>query len=477
MAHHLDDARVHVDPATAAATGTDCGALVHQRRQRDIPAVVDIAEAVIVGDSHLVEEHLVETRSAGHLAQRAHLDPGRTHVDDEASEPFVLGQVDVSTCDYLADVAVLRASRPHLLAGDHPLVAVALGLGLQTGEVAAGAWLAEQLTTDDVGAVHRAQVQILGDVAAVGEDRRRDHSETDRERVLVRDFVLRLESQVRALVAGWRAAVRRTRSVRRSSRSRHRTSWCATRTPCRRRQVPPRGPSLRTSRTRSLPSPHTNLRSASLRAALASRNAQRLALELFDRDLGLWPVAHVRNRSWRAEVRSERPAPVIVEAMARFLTVAAAQMGPVQREHTRAQVVQRLIAMLHEAHAMGAELVVYPELALTTFFPRWFVDDIAEADHWYERAMPNADTQPLFDEAKRLGVGFCLGLRLASTTTVGDGTCRRWSSATVASSPPTRRRTFLGTSTTNPIGPFNTPSATTSSPATRASASGARSAA
>lgn len=111
--------------------------------------------------------------------------------------------------------------------------------------------------------------------------------------------------------------------------------------------------------------------------------------------------------------------------MSRFLTVAAAQMGPVQREHTRAQVVQRLIAMLHDAHAMGAELVVYPELALTTFFPRWFVDDIAEADHWYERSMPNADTQPLFDEAKRLGVGFCLGYALI------DAAGRRWNVQTL----------------------------------------------
>jgi predicted amidohydrolase len=95
--------------------------------------------------------------------------------------------------------------------------------------------------------------------------------------------------------------------------------------------------------------------------------------------------------------------------MARHLTIAAAQMGPVQKEHTREQVVARLVAMLQQAHRTGAELVVFPELALTTFFPRWFVDDISEADHWYERSMPNAATQPLFDEAKRLGVGFCLG--------------------------------------------------------------------
>ena len=74
---------------------------------------------------------------------------------------------------------------------------------------------------------------------------------------------------------------------------------------------------------------------------------------------------------------------------------------------------------------MDAELVVFPELALTTFFPRWFVDDIAEADHWYERTMPNADTQPLFDEAKRLAVGFCLGYALLDA----DG--RRWNVQTL----------------------------------------------
>jgi N-carbamoyl-D-amino-acid hydrolase len=98
--------------------------------------------------------------------------------------------------------------------------------------------------------------------------------------------------------------------------------------------------------------------------------------------------------------------------MSRLLTVAAAQMGPVQRHHSREQVVARLVAMLEEAHRKGAELVVFPELALTTFFPRWFVDDIREADHWYERSMPNEATKPLFDEARRLGVGFCLGYAL-----------------------------------------------------------------
>ncbi|HBQ52270.1 MAG TPA: N-carbamoyl-D-amino-acid hydrolase [Acidimicrobium sp.] len=93
----------------------------------------------------------------------------------------------------------------------------------------------------------------------------------------------------------------------------------------------------------------------------------------------------------------------------RNLTVAAAQLGPIQRSDDRASVVLRLISLLRQAHDKKAQLVVFPELALTTFFPRWFVDDISQADHWYETEMPSKTTQPLFDEAKRLGVGFCLG--------------------------------------------------------------------
>ena len=95
--------------------------------------------------------------------------------------------------------------------------------------------------------------------------------------------------------------------------------------------------------------------------------------------------------------------------MSRIVTVGAAQMGPIQQDDSRAEVVQRLIALLHDGHKAGCDLVVFPELALTTFFPRWFVDDITEADHWYETEMPSPVTQPLFDEAKKLQIGFCLG--------------------------------------------------------------------
>lgn len=95
--------------------------------------------------------------------------------------------------------------------------------------------------------------------------------------------------------------------------------------------------------------------------------------------------------------------------MPRHLITAAAQMGPIARSETRADTVRRLVEMMREARARGAELVVFTEMALTTFFPRWLITDEEELDSFYETEMPSAATRPLFDEAARLGIGFCLG--------------------------------------------------------------------
>jgi predicted amidohydrolase len=90
----------------------------------------------------------------------------------------------------------------------------------------------------------------------------------------------------------------------------------------------------------------------------------------------------------------EQPSPSM-----RIINVAAAQMGPIQRAESRQTVIPRMIALMDEAKALGADLIVYPELALTTFFPRWYMEDQAEVDAWFEREMPNAATLPLFARA------------------------------------------------------------------------------
>jgi N-carbamoyl-D-amino-acid hydrolase len=52
----------------------------------------------------------------------------------------------------------------------------------------------------------------------------------------------------------------------------------------------------------------------------------------------------------------------------RVINVAAAQLGPIQKADSRESVVKRMIALMDEAKARQADLIVYPELALTTFF-------------------------------------------------------------------------------------------------------------
>lgn len=95
--------------------------------------------------------------------------------------------------------------------------------------------------------------------------------------------------------------------------------------------------------------------------------------------------------------------------MGRSIRVAAGQMGPIQRADSRAAVVERLMALLRDAKSAGCELVVFPELALTTFFARWLMQDQDEVDTWFEAEMPNEATQPLFDYARENQVGFYLG--------------------------------------------------------------------
>jgi predicted amidohydrolase len=93
----------------------------------------------------------------------------------------------------------------------------------------------------------------------------------------------------------------------------------------------------------------------------------------------------------------------------RVLTVAAAQLGAIQKANTRESVVARMLVLMDRAKEEGAEFIVYPELALTTFFPRWYAESTAEFDYWFETEMPGAATKPLFDRAAKYSMAFSFG--------------------------------------------------------------------
>jgi predicted amidohydrolase len=95
--------------------------------------------------------------------------------------------------------------------------------------------------------------------------------------------------------------------------------------------------------------------------------------------------------------------------MSRIVTVAAAQLGAIQKADTRQKVVARMIDLMDQANARGADFIVYPELALTTFFPRYYYADRADADIWFETEMPNVHVKSLFERAAKHRMAMSFG--------------------------------------------------------------------
>ncbi|PMD56472.1 putative N-carbamoyl-D-amino acid hydrolase [Hyaloscypha bicolor E] len=72
--------------------------------------------------------------------------------------------------------------------------------------------------------------------------------------------------------------------------------------------------------------------------------------------------------------------------MPRTIKIAAAQMGPVHRDSTRQDTLSRMIKLLQSASTRGAQLVLFPEAAFTTFFPRHLISAQEELDSVYYSA-------------------------------------------------------------------------------------------
>src|SRR5262249_35587092 len=102
-------------------------------------------------------------------------------------------------------VRPVRAGRPDLLPVDHPLVARALRLGAEAGEVGAGAGLGEELAPYLLAAQGLRCVPALLLLGAEGEERGHAHAEADLE-VAARHEVARLLLRVDHLIDGRQGA-------------------------------------------------------------------------------------------------------------------------------------------------------------------------------------------------------------------------------------------------------------------------------
>lgn len=108
--------------------------------------------------------------------------------------------------------------------------------------------------------------------------------------------------------------------------------------------------------------------------------------------------------------------------MARKIKVAAAQMGPVHLTSDRKETLSRMVSLLQSASSQGAQLVLFPETAFTTFFPRHLIPDQTTLDTYFEHGddlLSAPNTAPLFLEASKLKVDISVGF--AERTADGTG--------------------------------------------------------
>jgi predicted amidohydrolase len=92
--------------------------------------------------------------------------------------------------------------------------------------------------------------------------------------------------------------------------------------------------------------------------------------------------------------------------MARYVNVAAAQLGAIPEGTSREEMVDRMLALLEQAIAQRIEIVAYPELALTPYFPKRIRDDY---DQFFETEMPPKCLEPLLRRAGQAGVACHIG--------------------------------------------------------------------
>ena len=103
--------------------------------------------------------------------------------------------------------------------------------------------------------------------------------------------------------------------------------------------------------------------------------------------------------------------------MSRKIVVGGAQMGPIHSSSTRSEVIDRMLVLMQAAHARGVKLLLYPELAFTTFFPRHLYKNPQELESFFERGNPTdaPGMKPLFEKAREYGMDISVGFAECDT--------------------------------------------------------------
>src|SRR3954466_9318048 len=171
------------EPLLGDTDARDAGALIAEQEFRVIPALVLLADQILDGHFDVVEEYLVDLGAAVDGLDRAHRDALGLHREHDEGDAHLLLGGRIGAAEAEDHVGVLGERGPGLLAVDDPLVALALGLGLERGEVGAGAGLGEALAPPIVDIGDAGQKPLLLLFFAEGVDHGTDHADAEGERL------------------------------------------------------------------------------------------------------------------------------------------------------------------------------------------------------------------------------------------------------------------------------------------------------
>src|SRR5690606_36471660 len=198
-------------------------ALVPEQIFDDVPALVDLADHLLPGHLHIVEEGLAEPRIAGDEQDRPGRDARALHVEEEEADPAMLGRGRIGADQAEDPVRLVGIGGPDLLAVDQPVIALVLGPGAQAGEVGAGIGRAIALAPADLAARDRRQVMALLRLGAIFEQGRAEHRDAEAVERLARADPRHLLAQDLRLLGRKAAAAIFLRPVRhRPAARRHR---------------------------------------------------------------------------------------------------------------------------------------------------------------------------------------------------------------------------------------------------------------
>ena len=98
----------------------------------------------------------------------------------------------------------------------------------------------------------------------------------------------------------------------------------------------------------------------------------------------------------------------------RKIVVAGAQLGAVHVESDRSETMSRMLKLMDDAHSKGVKVLVYPEIAPVTFFPRHLIDDPEELEKYFEQEVDGDPTkaaglEAIFDKAREYGMDVSIG--------------------------------------------------------------------